>query len=316
MYENTQPWETSVPAELISAVKHLRKSFDETLEGCGHITGTMCYILLHNEYVDAPSREYIDNLLPILKIVGRAAHRRFNVLIEADTPSAVFKAYCDLYLAFAGTQVVSIFKELTKIGRVHGERLDVPYLEWAESQTKDLIRSNTHRISQWVRDVCDKEVDDAREGPEERRKWQAPTFLTMKPLRDKPYDAATDWERNDAGVSSQWLEYFKDHYVLTLESNLQRASGEAALELARQSTPIITGAAENVIVAKTSPNYGPTHIKREARKLDTQTKHERWQKQYRTIKKLHPEKTDVWCSQQISKSSGDHAETIRKNMKK
>jgi hypothetical protein len=234
MYENTEPWETSVPADLISAIKHLRKSFDETLEGCGHITGTMCYILLHNEYVDAPSREYINHLLPILKIVGRAALRRFNFLIETDTLSGVFKGYYDLYLGFASTQAIVFFKELTKIGRVHEERLGIPYLAWAEARTKHLIRSHTHDISKWVRDVCDKNIDDAREDPEERTKWQAPAFLNMMPLRDKPYDAATAWERNDPGVSSQWLKYFSDHYVLTLETSLQRASGEAALELARQ----------------------------------------------------------------------------------
>lgn len=64
--------------------------------------------------------------------------------------------------------------------------------------------------------------------------------------------------------------------------------------------------------------YTPTNAKREARKLDTQTLYESWQKKYRSLKKTHPNKSDVWYSQQIAKldiAKGRNANTIKKKMK-
>src|SRR5262249_40206149 len=65
--------------------------------------------------------------------------------------------------------------------------------------------------------------------------------------------------------------------------------------------------------------YTPTDAKREARKLDTQARYERWRKAYQSLRKQRPNKTDVWYSQQIAKrdiGAGCDAETIRKRMKK
>jgi hypothetical protein len=67
------------------------------------------------------------------------------------------------------------------------------------------------------------------------------------------------------------------------------------------------------------PRYTPSKAKREARKLDTQSRYERWRKAYRSLRKQRPNKTDVWYSQQIAKQeigAGSNPETIRKRMKK
>lgn len=62
----------------------------------------------------------------------------------------------------------------------------------------------------------------------------------------------------------------------------------------------------------------PVHARQcEARKLETQTLHEGWQKEYRAQKKRRPEMSDVWYAQQIAKldiGKGRSAETIRKHM--
>lgn len=65
--------------------------------------------------------------------------------------------------------------------------------------------------------------------------------------------------------------------------------------------------------------YTPSNARREARKLKTQTLHERWRKEYRALKKRRPDMSDVWYSQQIAKidiAEGRNAETIRKHMKR
>ena len=65
--------------------------------------------------------------------------------------------------------------------------------------------------------------------------------------------------------------------------------------------------------------YTPNNAKREARKLDTQAMHKRWQKAYQALLRKNRDKSDVWCSLQIAKTDnpqGRSAETIRKHMKK
>jgi hypothetical protein len=75
-----------------------------------------------------------------------------------------------------------------------------------------------------------------------------------------------------------------------------------------------------VDAATTADNrYTPSNAKREARKLNTQAMHKRWQKAYQALKRKDREKSDVWCSLQIAKTDNPQsrsAETIRKHMKK
>ncbi len=64
--------------------------------------------------------------------------------------------------------------------------------------------------------------------------------------------------------------------------------------------------------------YTPSNAKREARKLETNARNERWRKEYRKRKKDNPDKSDAWCAIQISRldiAEGRSSETIRKNMK-
>jgi hypothetical protein len=67
------------------------------------------------------------------------------------------------------------------------------------------------------------------------------------------------------------------------------------------------------------PRHTPSSTRREARKLETQARHERWRKEFRALKKRRPEMSDKWHSQQIAKlhvADGCSAETIRKHMKR
>ena len=60
-------------------------------------------------------------------------------------------------------------------------------------------------------------------------------------------------------------------------------------------------------------------VRREARKLATQERHKKLQKEYQALRKNHPSKSGVWCSLQIANmkiGQGLSAETIRKYMKK
>lgn len=73
------------------------------------------------------------------------------------------------------------------------------------------------------------------------------------------------------------------------------------------------------VVTTGDPRYTPTNARREVRKLKTQALHERWRKEYRALKKRHPEMSEVWFARQVAKmgiAEGRSAETIRKHMKR
>jgi hypothetical protein len=240
MYENYVPWESGVPADLRTAVKALRESFDDAHFHFGSVTKNFCYALLHPDTVSQESVEYAETLVKLKERIGPAASQRFNETFALGTEPAVFKSLFDFYLEGLSTQVLLIFKALAKIGRVNESRLSAPHLEWAESQTKLLIGSNIHCIDIWVRAVCDTDRYDPAEDWEERisrTKWQAPRFLIMKPSRNEPYDAARAWERVDAETSMRWRKTFYEHYVRHLELKLRNLAGDAAVELAMQPKP-------------------------------------------------------------------------------
>lgn len=66
--------------------------------------------------------------------------------------------------------------------------------------------------------------------------------------------------------------------------------------------------------------YTPSTTRREARKLKTRERNERWQKAYLKIKRNNPTQSDDWIAKQIARdqklSEGKSSETIRKQMKK
>ena len=99
-------------------------------------------------------KEYVNYLTQMKARVGPAATLRFHESIKLDTPSAIFKGFYDLYLEGMSVQALLIFKELMEIGSANEKRLGASHLEWAEAQTKHLIRSKNHVIRIWVRKVC------------------------------------------------------------------------------------------------------------------------------------------------------------------
>lgn len=113
-----------------------------------------------------------------------------------------------------------------------------------------------------------------------------------------------------------------------------RADGELVLVAANNATPLaelvcyrngeysVDGDTIRQLVDSATtadPRYTPSNARREARKLGTQAMYESWRKEYRTLKRKNPKKSDTWCSLQIEKmelAQDRDAETIRKRMKK
>jgi hypothetical protein len=100
------------------------------------------------------------------------------------------------------------------------------------------------------------------------RKWQAPSLTIMKPSRYRAYEKDKEWERNDAETSARWLANFADDYVVRLESRVKKLPGAKG------------------------PRYRHKSVRREARKLDAQTKYRSWRREYLRLLKMHEGKSE------------------------
>jgi hypothetical protein len=219
-----------------------------------------------------------------------------------------------------------IFRELIVIGRTNQERLGTLHLDWATAQVKHLIRSFPHRVESWVREVCDKQLYTPEETFEEKifwRKWQAPMLIVMKPSRNQPYDASSVWERYDAATSLNILTEFEADFILRLDMAVDKAAGQATLELAKQPNTVPPVPAENNPqpdpLSGTAGKRRTSTARREVRKMDAKALYASWRREYRALKKSRPDMSDVWYSQQIAKmeiAKGRNPETIRKHMRK
>jgi hypothetical protein len=81
----------------------------------------------------------------------------------------------------------------------------------------------------------------------------------------------------------------------------------------------VTSVIQMIDTATTAdPLYTPSTAKRESRKIETQAMYASWQKEFRSLRKKHTNKSDVWFSQQITKlpiAKGRSSDTIKKHMK-
>lgn len=237
---NTEKWETSVPADLVPAVEHLRKRFADAHWGCGRTTQLYCYAILHGKAAHDPANEYASYFLHLQARVGPLLKNRFKDMLNKATPPAIFKGFYDLYLDGLCVEAVDIFKELVKIGRANDRSLAIPYLDWATNHTTYAIRYNVFQIENWIKDVCDKHLLDSSETEAETifwTRWRAPMLLVMEPSGNMPLETGSCWERNDEETTSRYIHHFVQRYVLTLEDRLKKAAGETAVELAKELRP-------------------------------------------------------------------------------
>ena len=111
-----------------------------------------------------------------------------------------------------------------------------------------------------------------------------------------------------------------------------RTHGDVALVAANTAVPLAalvdfddgayaldTDAIRHLVDSATTadPRYTPSTARREARKLDTQARHERWRTAHRDLRKRRPNMSKRWYAQQIAKhesAEGRSVATIRKHL--
>jgi hypothetical protein len=238
LWENdpSKPWEHDVPADVIPAVKHLRRYFENAHFRFGWTTRSVCYSQLHGG-IRSPHDDDYGPALDQLKSDLRPAALRFERRLLIQTLPAIFAAFHQFYIDGVCAVALANLADMIAIGRANEDRLPCSALEWAEAQARHMIRSERHLIPLWIRDVCDDRIFDPTEEQIYWREWQAPLLLIMKPSRFQAYDEKRIWERMDPQSSAETLEGFADEYVLQLETEVKEEFGLTAVDLAKQPNP-------------------------------------------------------------------------------
>jgi hypothetical protein len=323
MVETEEPWDKEMPADLVPAVKAIRKVLADWHWKCGRVTEKLCYSLLHPE-IQLDTTEYILPLRQLKGVVGFAATARFNQLVKQQVPPATFKAFYDLFVEGSATQLSAAFAHLLEIGRVHEQRLGGNHLHWAKSQLMHIVHHHRIAVRIWVRNVCDVRPYDPYDQTDENifwRRWQAPLFLIMKPSKYQPYDPAMVWDRKDIDSSTRLLTHFEEDYILRQRIEVDRLIDYAAVQLAKQPTSARTNNIIATVADQPVPASQPAAAskgRQEAGKKKTQAMRRRWNTEYRRLKKLHPDWSDVSCARMIATlqvADGRSPETVRRHMK-
>jgi hypothetical protein len=324
--DDTQIWDDNLPEDLKAAVKFLHHSFGETHWKISSLTERFCYAMLHGETVQ-DLHEWAPPFNQLKVIVGGAATKRFISYIGAQTPSSTVRAFFDLYLDGVESDLVQHHTDLFAIAMANEGRLGTSPIDWTEFQSKQLIRSQSHMIPIWVRNVCDKQPYEPNADIEDRiywRKWEAPGFLTMKPFMGGNYDPSAVRKRICCEESLGLLNALADRYVIHFDCWIRDRKGELLVEAAKRPRPAPPNTGPevssigNVSTAANSPARSSAQGYAGPKRKATQAAHARWRTAYIRSKKKRPEMSASWHAQRIAESAdggGASVETIRKNMK-
>lgn len=243
-------WEKITPDELIPAIKHIRKSFDDSVGKRAEVTQKLCYAALHPGEVAATAlAPYEANLPTIRAILGFQATQQFEAQ-RNYTLASIFKAYSDAYRLMLQAEVRSLFQETLKIAVANTGKLNLNPVEWAKSHLLILIRQERYRVKHWVKSACDRQqytgIPDLND--EEWvywNSWRAPKLIHMQPSGNTPYDSATAWDREDEPRTRQLLEGLPDRhnrrtgglvgrFIQFMEVDLEEIGGQEHVKLAQR----------------------------------------------------------------------------------
>jgi hypothetical protein len=239
------PWERITPDELLPAVKHIRKSFDQSSWICSQLTEKPCYSALHPQVVDADAlTQYNAKFTDYRTMLPRATQQELNELLAMGTPPAFFLAYLDAFCKGLEVEVRRLFNEVLQIGLANSEALKMHPVEWAKAHLGMLVAANSYPVVSWIKSVCDdrgtwKPTDTGNNSEDDSlcwKTWRAPKLVHMQPSGTTPYNPANAWTREDESETETLLEYlFKSRFAMSLQVALNTIGGDAYVGCAKRA---------------------------------------------------------------------------------
>lgn len=232
-----EDWKEITPQPLQDAVGALRKSFDEQAFVIHHIMTNGCRPALRQGL--GGQCDGVNRL--IQEQLGLSA---FANVDQGKTEPAVFKDYFDFCVHFLAGRLKQTFSELREIAFAQRSLIDLAPMEWAALQARILVADKSHGISLWLKSTC----GDSSFPPDDDlywSSWRAPKWLFMEPFGNNPYDRSTIWEKMDESESMHALNSVEDRFNWGLITGLEKAIGQAHVELGKQSMDVIPAAASH-----------------------------------------------------------------------
>jgi hypothetical protein len=227
-------WESITPDLLINAVRHIRKRYEEKEFQFNYATEQQCFKDLH----------------PV---------------VPGNIASAVFKHYMDVCQEALKNAMRDQFGDLLQIGLTNAQMLSQNPVEWAKFQIEALITDKHYRVKMWIKNVCDKQELLKNPSSEEEmdeyfgwHSWRAPRLIHMQPSGNTPYDAATAWSRETQEETEKFLTGLSERFIDSLGFHLERLSGEAYVQLAKDGRKIQEPSAQKTPARTAEPHKSDT----------------------------------------------------------
>jgi hypothetical protein len=231
-----EDWKEITPQPLQDAVAALRKSFAQQAFVVRQIMTNGCRPALRQGL--GVQCEGVNRLIEQLG---------FSALGNVDqgkTEPSVFKDYFDLCAHFLAGKLKQAFFELLEIALARPSMINLGPVEWAALQARVMAADNSHEISSWLKSTCGDSLfpssDDLCWSS-----WRAPKWLFMEPFGNNPYDRSTIWEKMDESASMRALDRVEDRFNWRLIISLDKAIGQAHVELAKRSMEVMPKAASH-----------------------------------------------------------------------
>jgi len=242
--EKVEDWRAITPETLLVPVEHIRKTFDEGVWKCSHVTQQLCYADLHPDERQVDLGAYSAAFVTYRVIIGPQAARQFDNHHRIGTPAAIFYAYLEAFSSGLDSNILGSFDDLLQIGVAHSARLRMRPVEWAKTHLSILINDNKHMVTLWIKSVCDRQdysrplsTDQETDDFIHWRYWRAPKLVLMQPSGSIPFNASAAWDREDDGTTEKWLEGLSGRFIQFLGFHLERVAGNAYVELAKTGSP-------------------------------------------------------------------------------
>ncbi len=222
-----------VPNDLLPAVTHIHKLFDDFKWSCSNVTKRLCFAALHPQTSTLVDLAPYEEALPTLfQEAGKSAQETFLSTIARRTPPATFHAYQVLYERAVLGKLAGLFATLFETARNRPDELVGSPDKWATIEVRKAVKRNCQNIH-WVKKVCDEPIyvspgDVSRDDAFHWRSWRAPKLVHMEPSGNTLYDPASAWHREDEVTTSSILESLQQRFDLEIRGKLEELAGQAA----------------------------------------------------------------------------------------
>jgi len=226
-------WEEITPAQLKSAIQHLRDEFKSQEWQITMRTECGCYLALHPELATQPTfKGGFTNLIPVER---RAAWQQFY---RRTFEPAIFKFWCDQLSENLVDSIIKTFDRILKIALTQQATLPLAPVEWTTMLAHGLLYSLERTLPSKIKAMCDEQKNRSDFAKDYFFAycawvyWRAPRFVHMKPSGNTSYDPNTAWEREDEDKTERLLHGLTERILDPARFKLKDLAGEAYVALA------------------------------------------------------------------------------------